>query len=305
MAFSLPPLPPTEPRWSDFQAWWQQVIEAIQTQETIQDQALVDIQTALTNSGIALTTARARMPALASITVTADSGGTVNPGQLPRAVQFTRYDLTTDVTSSSVWSATLLTGSASFSIGAGTGILEITALGASSTIEVQSVRDGATLTAVFQVNKQNGAGGGASGGGTSASDSSLSSFNSASHAAVSDELSVTAGTTGVVTLTAADLVVTPDAIAPTGAFAVYGKWQWDSTGGGVWVDVAAEAINTVTAEVTDLGGGSFYIEDGALTVNTSKTGLVAASVHKFRFLARNNSGTRTIYLSGTVSAAGS
>lgn len=305
MAFALPPLPQQEPTWPQMQAWWQQFKEAIETQENTQDDLIQQILDAQATADEALTTAQARMPAIAPILVTADSAGTVNPGQLPRAVQFRRYDLTTDVTASSSWSATLLTGSATFSMGAATGILEITALATSATIEVQSVRDGVTLTAVFEVDKENSAGSGGSGGGSSSSDSSLASFNSTTHAAISDELTVTAGASGVVTLTAADLILATAAAAPAGTFGAYGKWQWDSTGGGVWVDLAAEQANIEPAVVTALGGPYYEMEVGYLTANDSKTGLVAASSHKFRFMARNSSGTRTMYLYGTVSAVGS
>jgi hypothetical protein len=302
VALSLPPLPNGQPIVDPstglpslaFTVYWQQFKTAIEDADAIQGQALIDIQTALTNAGIALTTAQARMPALAPILVTADSAGTVNPGQLPRSVQFRRYDLTTDVTATSTWSATLLTGSATFSMGAATGILEITALATSATIEIQSVRDGVTLTVVFEVNKENAAGSGGSGGGSSASDSGLASFNSATHAAISDELTVTAGAGGIVTLTAADLVLATAAASPAGTFGVYGKWQWDSTGGGVWVDLAAEQANIEPAVVTALGGPYYEMEVGYLTANDSKTGLVAASSHKFRFMARNSSGTRTM-----------
>jgi hypothetical protein len=305
MAFALPPLPQQEPTWPQMQAWWQQVIQAVETQENTQDDLIQQILDAQATADEALTTAQARMPAISPIIVTADSAGTVNPGQLPRSVQFRRYDLTTDVTASSDWSATLLTGSATFSMGAATGILEITALATSATIEVQSVRNGVTLTVVFEVNKENSAGSGGSGGGSSASDSSLSSFNSASHAAVSDELTVVAGAGGIVTLTAADLIVATNATAPDGVFAVYGQWQWDSTGAGAWVDLAAEQASDPHATVDPLGGPYYQMEPGYLTANDSKTGLVAASSHKFRFMARNSSGTRTMYLSGTVSAVGS
>jgi hypothetical protein len=40
VAFSLPTLPPTQPDWSAFQIWWQQVVQAITEQETRQDDLL-------------------------------------------------------------------------------------------------------------------------------------------------------------------------------------------------------------------------------------------------------------------------
>ncbi len=229
MAFQIPPLPAGQPIADKngqptlaFSVYWQQLIAALENQEAIQDQALADIQTALTNAGIALAVANSGLALTQAIT---ESGS--NPPPPP------------------------------------------------------------------------------SGGGTSDSDVSLASFGSAIHAVVSDELSVTAGAGGIVTLTANGLAVTTEADAPDGVFSVYGKWQWDSTGGGVWVDVGTEDASSPDAEVVDFGGGVYGIDAGSLTVNESKTGLVAASVHKFRFMARNATGGRAMYLSGVVSGVGS
>ncbi len=144
-----------------------------------------------------------------------------------------------------------------------------------------------------------------SNGGTSASVSSFASFNAITHAVVTSELSVVAGTGGTVTLTASDLVVTTAAVAPAGVFGVFGKWQWDSTGGGVWVDVGTEDASSPNTEVEDFGGGSYGVSPGLLTVNEIKSGLVAASTHKFRLMARKSSGTRVMNLTGTASAVGS
>lgn len=294
-----------------FTIYWQRLVEGLERNLTDLSDTLADIQAAMDAAAAAQESADnaalvagARQPDVAPITVTADSSGTVNPDQLPRNVAFKRFNLTTDVTTTSAWSATLKTGAATFSIGAATGILNITALPTSSTIEVQSVRDGVTLTSILIVNKSNAGVGGGSGGGGSSSDSAFSSFNSTTHAAVSDELTVTAGAAGEVSLIAADLVVSTTPVAPTGVFPVYGKWQWDSTGGGVWVDVGTEDLDTSSVQVDDLGGGEYLAQTGILTSNETKTGLTPSSSHKFRFMARNDSGTRIMRLSGTVSAVG-
>ena len=146
--------------------------------------------------------------------------------------------------------------------------------------------------------------GGGSGGGTSASSTYFTSFNSTSPAPVSDVLTATAGSSGTVTLKADNLAISTAPVGPAGSFPVYGKWQWDSTGAGVWVDVGTEDINADTVLVTEVSG-YYSVESGILLSTETKTGLTPASSHKFRFVARNSAGTRTMYLTGTISAVGS
>ncbi len=223
MSFRLPRLPMSQPPWSDMQMWWQEVVEAIEQQEGVQDQALADIQTALTNAGIAIGLANSGIALTQAITA-------ANAAPPPS---------------------------------------------------------------------------GGTGGGTSASSNALASFNTATHAVVSPVLTVTAGAAGTVTLTASNLAVTTAAELPVGTYPVLGKWQWDSTGADVWVDVGIEDVGGVAAEVESFGGGYFGVNPGSLDSNEAKTGLTPATVHKFRFMARNQSGTRTMYLTGTVSGVGS
>ncbi len=296
MSFTLPRLPQTLPNYGQAQIWWQQVVEKIESQETIQDQALADIQTALT-------AAFSRQPDVPPVTVQADYTGAVTAGQLPRNIAIKRYYNMTDVTASSAWSLTTLTGTITATIGAATGLLVVTALGTTATLQVTSVRSGVTLTSVVTVTKVLApAPSGGSGGGTSASDSSFTSINAAAHVAISDELTVTAGSAGTVTLTA-PLGVSTAAFAPNGAFAVFGKWQWYD--GAVWVDLGTEVQSSPDTTVFFGDLGERYTEDGSISVPSSKTGLVAASSHKFRLMARNSTGTRTMTFYGTATAVGS
>jgi hypothetical protein len=285
-----------------FQIFWQQTIEAIVAQETIQDQALADIQTALTNAGIALATAQASMPAVAPLTVYADDAGTVLTDELPLDVPFKRYAAGVDVTADSAWSMTVLTGSATASIGAATGVLQITALGSSTTFQIESVKDDLTLTTTLLVTKDIAAPpSSGSGGGSASSDTSFTSIDSTTHEPISDELTVTAGTGGVVDLTASLLVSTARTAA--GVWPVWGIWQWFD--GAVWVDQGSEVESDPDTEVTDSGDGYAQINRGVLTITASKTGLAPASSHKFRLTARNDTGTRLMNFSGTASAVGS
>ncbi len=57
MAFTLPRLPPGQPDWTQFQIWWQQVVEAIEGQETNQDALLTQILAAQAAAAAAQATA--------------------------------------------------------------------------------------------------------------------------------------------------------------------------------------------------------------------------------------------------------
>lgn len=258
--------------------------------------------------------AGAWMPDIPPRTIQADYTGTVLTGQLPINVPCKRYYGDTDVTTQAVWSAATESGSATYTIGAATGIVNLTALGASSVIVVTSVHNGVTLTKKLTITKQNAApptsGGGGSGSGGSASTSSFNSINSNAMATITTaDLEVTTGSAGAVALSA-PLGVTTDAIATVGSFEVYLIWQRDTTGAGAWADVGTEVASnpdcTVTREGDPISGWTYYVEsDGSVTATQNVSGLGASTAQKFRLRARNASGTRTMYFYGTASAVGS
>jgi hypothetical protein len=297
MAFTLPRLSPNVVS-PEFQVWWQQVVEAIEAEENTQNQLIIDILEALVS-----------IDDVATVNIAADYTGVVTPSnQLPKNIQFTMREGATDVTALAAWSVATDSGSISCSIGAATGLLTTTALGSTSVITITGVYQGITKTRKQQWNLNLGpvpptpSGGG---GGSSDSTSTFADINSASHAVIAT-LTADAGSGGVVSL-AAPLGVTTAALAPAVTAKVYGKWQWDSTGGGVWVDLAAEVSSSPDCRVTfHTGGGGYYTEsDGTLSAPDSKTGLVVGSTHNFRLMARNNSGTRVMSFYGTASAVGS
>jgi len=299
MSFTLPRLPQTLPNYGQAQIWWQQVVEKIESQEAIQDQALTDIQTALT-------AAFSTQPDVSGVIVTASYAGEVDAGQLPRNIAIKRYYSGADVTATSAWTLAVLSGTITATIGAATGIINVTALGTTATLEATSVRSGYTLKTVVAVTKTLAAApSGGSGGGTSASDSTFLSINSATHVAISDELTVVAGSAGTVTLSA-PLTVTTDGNLPTGTFVVQGKWQWYDPGPALWTDLGTEVPSNPHATVYYVAEfDAYFTDNGALSVPASKTGLVAASSYKFRLMARKSIGTKAMYFSGTASAVGS
>jgi hypothetical protein len=283
-----------------FQIFWQQTIEAIEAQEAIQDQALADIQTALTNAGIALATAQASMPDVPPTTINADYTGTIGLGQLPRNIQVRRFDDLADVTASSAWSATTDSGSIAYTIGASTGIINVTAIDSSSVINAVSVYNGVTRSRKVSVNKEVAAPSSTgTSGGTTATNTGFGTVSATSMAAISDDMTVTVGTAGEVSLNAP--LVTHPLDTTNGTYAVYGVWQWYD--GASWVDLGTEVLNAVAATVAD---GGDIVDDGYMPVSYIKTGLAPAASEKFRLMARYatfHTGSTTFF--GTASAVGS
>lgn len=300
MALNIPPLPQGQPiALPDgqpslaFVVYWQRVIEQIEEEVG----ALALAQTAMT-------TASAKMDDIPDLTIYADHAGVVLNGELPRNVAAKRYDGTTNATTTSTWSFTVLSGSVTATIGASTGVLNITAVGASqSEVRITSVRDNVTLSRSFLVIRSDAPTPSGSGGGTSAGDSVLASINTTTHAAISDELTVTAGTAGEVALAAPLGVMTAES-APTGTFEVFVKWEWYD--GAAWVDVAVEVASDPDCRVTEEAEtGALLVFEGDINAPATKTGLTAGSSQKFRLMGRNAAGTRAMTFTGTASAVGS
>lgn len=272
------------------------MLEQIEAQITDLAAQLVLIQTAQD-------TADASMPDIPDVTITADSSGTVHAGQLPRNVAAKRFDGATNVTATSTWSFTVDSGSITATIGAATGVLNITALGSTSVVTITSVHNSITKSRKVTIIKSIAAPSSGGGGGTSATDTAFASFNSTTHAAVSDELTVTVGSAGEVALSAPLSVYTAEE-APAGTFEVFGIWQWFD--GAAWVDRGVEVASDPDARVVfDAEQSIYFASAGTLSVSHTHTGLVAGSSHKYRLMARNAAGTRIMYLSGTASAVGS
>lgn len=299
MVFRLPRLPETDEivetnRRPTFklQRWWQSVVTKIETQETTQDQMLIDIQTALTNAGIALDLAGALMPDIAPVTIQADYTGAVLDGQLPRNIAATRFAGDTNVTTSSAWSASTVSGGATYTIGAATGILNVTAITATTVIEVTSVYDSISRSRKVTVYKalQDPP---PSSGSSTQYDTSIDPTTSASYgSANAGILTITCGASGNV-----DLAAPLDFVASTvGSFDALGKWQYSASGAGVWNDVDTELASSLPTS----GAGTVA---GYLEVNQTQTGLTPASDYDFQLLLRNDSGTHTQYYVGTASAS--
>lgn len=259
---------------------------------------------ALAAAQAAQLSADALMPDIPTVIVSADHTGAVLSGQLPRNVAVKRYDGSSDVTTSATWTRTLISGDATTTIGAATGILAITALGSTAVVEVTSVYESISRSRRVLIEKRLSDPPPSSGtGSTSAYDTSISSTASASYgSANAGTLTLECGASGEVEL-AAPLEITTEAASPAGSFGARGKWQVSAAGAGIWSDVDTEISSASSAVVTEIGGGEYTLTSaGSILVNMTETGLTPGSDYDFRLLLRNASGTRELFYYGTASA---
>ena len=242
----------------------------------------------------------------ASTEILCDYTGAALAGQLPRDVLITRAKGGTDVTATTAWTATF-PATVAGTIGAATGDVNITALTGGGTIAVVGTRDGVPLAFSLGVKKTNAAPPVTGGSGaTSASTSTIAATSSASYGgAAAGPLTITVGASLTATLSAPLSFSAANASPAGSGFGLIGKWQWRASGG-TFADVATEVSQSATDRVVDEGGGSFVADGtGALTVNTSKSGLTSGAVYDFQLLLRTGGTqlTRVRYPAGTASVS--
>lgn len=249
------------------------------------------------------------------VIIRADSTGTIKSGELPRQIALTASIGTADVTALGVWSRTVTSG-ITCTIGAATGVLNITALSSAEVeVPVTFAYNGITRHARVHIVRQddpptnsNSGGGGTSG--TSASTTTLGATVGTSYDtvnSVSATLTVTAGSAGKVQCSAPiSFKRTPGTVeGNTGAL---GKWQW-RVPGGTWADIATEVADSVDARTTyDAEFDTYKNWSGSLSVTQTKTGLTSGTDYEFRFLWRRvdvSGDPDNIYrASGTLAADG-
>ena len=245
---------------------------------------------------------------VAPVAFAADYLGVLSAGQLPKNINVVRRRGGTDVSSSTTWSIISQTGISGVTVTvSSSGIVTIptgATIGASSTIEVRSVRDGTTLDARIGVTRNDAAPPSTgSGGGTTVSDSTFSSVSGTSFVAISDMMTVKTGSSGQVQFSAA-LTTTADSASPTGTFDVEMKWQYRPISGS-FADVATEVSSDPDTNV--YFDGDYFTDDGFVNSSPTKTGLSASTDYEVQLFARRttSSPTKTVYFIGTASAVGS
>jgi hypothetical protein len=228
----------------------------------------------------------------ASPTIKANYLGAVLAGQLPRDLLAKRTLGDVDVTTTTAWS--IVATGCTATIGAATGVINITACASTGKIVVTSVRGGISLSAEFSVFKDIAAppstGGGGSGGGSgSASTSSIGSVTASTYSGVqAGPLTVQAGTAGTVNLSA------PLTFSSSTGGGARGKWQWRIVGGS-FADVSSEDNSSSNAIFGEPDSG--YIE-----ATDAKTGLTSGTSYEFQLQLRRSTGSATMSFSGTASA---
>jgi hypothetical protein len=245
---------------------------------------------------------------VAPVAFAADYLGVLSAGQLPKNINVIRRRGGVDVSSSTTWSIVSQTGISGVTVTiSSSGIVTIptgATIGASSNIEVRSVRDGTTLDARIGVTRNDAAPPSTgSSGGTTVSDSTFSSVSGTSFTAISDLMTVRTGSAGEVQFSAA-LTTTADSTTPTGTFDVEMKWQYRTVGGS-FADVAT-AVNS-DPDTTVYFDGDYFTDDGFVNSSPTKTGLSASTDYEVQLFARRttSSPTKTVYFIGTASAVGS
>lgn len=226
------------------------------------------------------------------ITISCDHTGAPLDGQLPKSSQFRLVRAGADVTTSATWSRSIVSGSITCAIGSSTGTLSISAITSDAVIRVAAALNG--VTRVFDVRvirslaappSTGGSGGGS--GGTAASDTTFTTVTSTAMATITDELSVTVGSSGTVGLTATSAFTS----STSGYFNIASVWQrWN---GSAWVDLSAEVAGNEGYNPASSGGIRPIIEtdpsyDGYFDNSLNVTGLTAGSTQKFRLRARGD-----------------
>jgi hypothetical protein len=231
--------------------------------------------------------------------------GTIKAGQLNYEAQFKSWVAgNTEVTTQSSWAGILKQGTATFTPTVGspntTGLLTVTAFSSDAIIEMQATYNGKVRVGALNLLKVTDPppSGGGGGSGTTASDSTIDATTGSSYSgAQSSILSVQAGTTGVVNLSAP----LDYSRATNGIGDAYGKWQWRVVGGS-FADVTTE----IHADSTSYRSGAPDFENtaGSISVNMQKTGLTNGTTYEFQLLLRSG-GSYTVSYFGTSVAQGS
>jgi hypothetical protein len=252
------------------------------------------------------------------INVFADSTGAPKAGEISKVVTAKLRRLGAFLTSGVTWTATLLSGNATFTIsGTGTATLTITGpndatLALESVIQLKGSYAGVERSVNVSILRQDdpptNSGAGGTNPGTTASTTTLGATSGTTYggSAESAILRCKAGTAGQVVCTA-PLTFKRTPGTADGETQGIGKWQWRVVGGS-FADITTEVSGGTAQTVTNSPDPTVNMA-GSLSVNMTKTGLTSGTDYEFKFLWRRAdiSGTaNNVYrTAGTLQAAGS
>lgn len=247
----------------------------------------------------------------AEIVVNCDHTGTPLDGQLPKTSQFRLVRAGVDVTTTATWSRSVASGSVSCAIGSATGTLSVTSITSDAVVRVAAAYNGVTRVFDVKVTRSlaappNTGGSGGGSGGTAANDTTFSAISSTAMAAITDELTVTIGSTGEATLSATSAFYS----SVSGYYEMYSVWQrWN---GSAWIDLSSEVAGSDGYNPMSGGGGGdvrpiFETDpsyDGYFDNSLTVSGLPASSTQKFRLRARGGSSWSIYFHSSVASVQG-
>lgn len=233
----------------------------------------------------------------ADVVIDADYTGAITSA-LPRTAAYKLFRNGADITATTTWSVSVLSGVISASIGASTGVLSLNISSGNltnSTVRITAVNGTRTRTLDVGIRKVLAAPPSTGGsGGTSANSTFGADIASTSMVAASPELTITIGSGGSAVLSASYEFQ----VASSGAYNLIGRWyRWN---GSAYVAIGVEVNNTTNA--------AYFPDDGinrigSGNVNFADTGLTASSTQKYRLYLRGGDTTnREVW--GNVSAVG-
>ena len=236
-----------------------------------------------------------------TVTATYTYTGAAVDGMFPLYVNFKLISSSdVELTGSAIWVATTVSGSAAYTIGSSTGVLEITGVTSDALIEVSATYGGvikygyATALRVDTTVPIVG-GGGSTGSTANASYSAATITSTYGGSATAPVLTVLAGATGMV-----DLSGNVNYKRTTnGSNSGFAKWMWRIVGGS-WADVASETSAWEDAYKVGMPEPENY--PGVIYPNVTKTGLTSGTAYEFGMYARTSAGTNTS--NGTINAIG-
>jgi hypothetical protein len=239
---------------------------------------------------------------LNDVVIHADSTGTVKSGELPRDVGLTASIGTGNVTTLGTWAMTTTSG-VTCTMGASTGVLNITALSATEVyVPVSFTYAGITRNATVHIVRQDDqsvSSGGASGDSPSQT-SGFTSFSGTTFVVVSNTLTYTIPTGK----TSATVTVNVNVHPGTGTD---GSWNIEMKVqrliSGTWTDQGTTFTGT-SSRTTDSDGFQTQVA-ASISGTRQSTSLTAGTQYSFRIVARIASGTpdttRTQSVGGSVS----
>lgn len=248
-------------------------------------------------------------PTDTATTFTANYQGTVDTGQLPRNIQFTRYRGSVDVSASSTWTVTSQGGISGGTVTVSNGVVNIPSgvtIPSSTEISIKSTRDGFDIISTISVTRLDASPPNTGSGGTTVNDSTFNSVSGTTLTAISDLMTVKTGSAGQIVFSAPLPIYAP-ASSPVGTFGAIGQWKYRPVGGS-FSNAGTQADEVFGAYVYyDTDFSTYFSDDGYISISATVTGLSANTDYEVQLFAARDSSTptKTISFGGTASATGS